>query len=102
AQVADDRDVLIATHDAAVGFLVELDAAATAIFRRLAGDLRCRERTRQRKLRVGNRCDTSAQRQLDLLAVVYDGRVRDLAAQTLHERLRRVQGRLREEQREAI
>ena len=44
AQIANDRHIFIAAHDAAVRLFVRLDATAAPILRRLACDLRRSER----------------------------------------------------------
>ncbi len=102
AQVADDRDVFVAAHDAAIGVLIHLHAAAPTILRGFAGRLGVSERVRQRKLGALDGRDAEARRQCDRRALVVEGEPADRLAQAVEEHARTLETFVREEQREAI
>src|SRR6185503_20171270 len=102
AQIADDRDVFIATHDAAVSVLIQLHAAAATILGSFARRLGMRERVRERKLRALYGCYAEARRHVDRRAFVLEGELADRLAQAAQESAGGVEALVREEQREAV
>src|SRR3954464_3860627 len=85
AQVADDRDVFVAPHDAAIGVLIQLYAATPAILRSLASCLGVRECMRQRELRTLSGGDAEARRHSDRRAFVGESDLADCVAQAAEE-----------------